>query len=68
MLWTLLAVVVVLAALAVVGVLGLGLWRQVKALLAVVTTAGDTLTAAADALDTAQAGHPVSAQSPAAES
>ena len=68
MLWTLLAVVLVLAALAVVGVLGLGLWRQVKGLVAVVTTAGDTLTAAADALDAAQAGHPGGTPARAAES
>ena len=68
MLWTLLAVVIVLAALAVVAVLGLGLWRRVKGLLAVVTTAAGAITAAADALDAAQAGHPGGTPARAAES
>ena len=55
MLWTLLGVAVALAALAVVVVLGLALWRQVKTLMAVVTAAGETIAAAGDALAAASA-------------
>ena len=53
--WILLDLAIALAALAVLSVLVLRLWRRVKALSAVVTAAGDTLAQASDALAAAQA-------------
>ncbi len=55
MLWILLDVAIALAALAVLAVLVLGLWRQVKDLMSVVTAAGETITSATDALTAASA-------------
>ncbi len=52
--WILLDLAIALAALAVLSVLVLRLWRSVKALSAVVTAAGDTLAQASDTLAAAQ--------------
>jgi hypothetical protein len=57
--WILLDLAIAVAALAVLTVLVLGLWRRVKALSSAVTTAGDTLTRATDALEAAQAAGPL---------
>ena len=65
MLWSLLAVVVVLASIGLVAVLVLRLWRQVKEFTAVVSAAGDRLTSATDALEAAQSTDPRSAPAPA---
>jgi hypothetical protein len=53
--WILLDVVIALAALAVLAVLVLGLWRKVKALSAAVTVAGEAVGQATDRLAAAQA-------------
>ena len=56
--WILLDVVVALAALAVLAVLVLGLWRKVEALSAAVAVAGETVGQATDRLAAAQAAGP----------
>ena len=59
--WVLLDLVIALAALAVLAVLVLGLWRKVKALSAAVTVAGETVAKATDGLAAAQAAGPLGA-------
>jgi hypothetical protein len=54
-LWTLLWVVLVLAALGVFYLIGRGLWRKAMALLSELGTATDRLSAVADELDTINA-------------
>jgi hypothetical protein len=56
--WILLDVAIALAALTVLAVLVLGLWRKVKALAATVTVAGEAVGAATDRLAEAQAAGP----------
>ena len=56
--WILLDVAIALAALAVLAVLVLGLWRKVKALSATVAVAGETVGQASDRLAAAQAAGP----------
>ena len=56
--WILLDVAIALAALAVLAVLVLGLWRKVKALSATVAVAGETVGSATDRLAAAQATGP----------
>ena len=56
--WILVDVVLVLLALAVLAVLALGLWRQVKALSRAVSHAGEQVTRATDALAVAQGAGP----------
>jgi uncharacterized protein YoxC len=53
--WILLDVAIAVAALAVLAVLVLGLWRKVKALSATVTAAGERVGEATDRLAAAQA-------------
>ena len=53
--WVLLDVVIALAALTVLAVLVLGLWRKVKALSATVAAAGERLGEASDRLAAVQA-------------
>ncbi len=60
--WVLLDVAIAVAALAVLAVLVLGLWRKVKALSSAVTVAGDTVARATDALAAAQAAGPLGGQ------
>jgi hypothetical protein len=57
--WILLDLAIALAALAVLAVLVLGLWRKVKALSSTVTTAGEAVGRATDALAAAQAAGPL---------
>ena len=59
MLWILLDIAIAVAALAVLAVLVLGLWRKVKALSATVAAAGERLGEASDRLAAvqAEAGH-----------
>lgn len=57
--WVLLDVGIALAALAVLAVLVLGLWRKVKALSAAVAVAGATVAEATDRLAAAQAAGPL---------
>jgi len=57
--WILLDVAIALAALAVLAVLVLGLWRRVKALSATVAVAGETVGQATDRLAAAQASGPL---------
>ena len=59
--WILVDVVLVLLALAVLAVLALGLWRQVKALSRAVSQAGEQVTRATDALAVAQGAGPLGA-------
>ena len=54
MTWILIDVAIAVAALAVLAVLVLGLWRKVKALSSTVSTAGEMIAAATDRLDAAQ--------------
>ena len=61
MTWILLDLAIALAALAVLAVLVLGLWRRVKALGRTVTLAGETVGRATDALAQAQATGPLGA-------
>ena len=63
--WILLDVAIALAALAVLAVLVLGLWRKVKALSAAVSVAGETIGQATDRLAVAQADGPLGGQPPA---
>ena len=56
--WILLDVAIALAALAVLAVLVLGLWRKVKALSAAVAVAGESVGQAADRLAAAQTAAP----------
>ena len=56
--WILLDVAIALAALAVLAVLVLGLWRKVKALSATVAVAGEAVGSATDRLAAAQATGP----------
>jgi hypothetical protein len=57
--WILLDVAIAVAALVVLAVLVLGLWRKVKALSAAVAVAGETVGAATDRLAAAQSSGPV---------
>jgi hypothetical protein len=57
--WILLDLAIALAALAVLAVLVLGLWRKVKALSAAVVVAGETVGAATDRLAAAQSAGPL---------
>jgi hypothetical protein len=57
--WILLSLVIALAALAVLAVVLLRLWRQVKALMKQVDTASDALGRATGALERAQADGPL---------
>ena len=57
--WILVDVTVAVAALAVLAVLVLGLWRKVKALSAAVSVAGETVGQATDRLAAAQAAGPL---------
>ena len=52
--WILLDVAIAVAALVVLAVLVLGLWRKVKALSSTVSSAGEAIAAATDRLDAAQ--------------
>ena len=63
--WILLDVAIALAALAVLAVLVLGLWRKVQALSATVAVAGETVGQATDRLAAAQAAGPLGAPDPA---
>jgi len=63
--WILIDVAIAVAALTVLAVLVLGLWRKVKALSATVTRAGETLGQASDRLADAQAGGPLTGTQPA---
>jgi uncharacterized protein YoxC len=63
--WILLDVAIALAALAVLAVLVLGLWRKVKALSAAVAVAGETVGQATDRLAAAQADGPLGGPPPA---
>jgi hypothetical protein len=56
--WILLDVAIAVAALAVLAVLVLGLWRKVKALSAVVAVAGERVGEATDRLAAAQSAGP----------
>jgi uncharacterized protein YoxC len=56
--WILLDVAIALAALAVLAVLVLGLWRKVKALASTVALAGETVGRATDRLAAAQSTGP----------
>ena len=56
--WLLLDLFLVLVALVVLGLLGLRLWRQVKALSRAVGTAGETIAPLTAALTRAQAAAP----------
>ena len=56
--WILLDVAIAVAALVVLAVLVLGLWRKVKALSSTVSTASETIAAATDRLDAAQLAGP----------
>ena len=62
--WILLDVAIALAALAVLAVLVLGLWRKVKALSAAVSVAGETVGQATDRLAAAQADGPLGSPPP----
>jgi hypothetical protein len=57
--WILLDVAIAVAALAVLALLVLSLWRKVKALSAAVTVAGETVGSATDRLAAAQAAGPL---------
>ena len=59
MTWILIDLAIALAALAVLAVLVLGLWRRVRALSRAVTTAGQTVASATEALEAAQAAGPL---------
>lgn len=56
--WILLDLAIAVAALVVLAVLVLGLWRKVKALSRTVTVAGDVVAEASDRLAAAQASGP----------
>ena len=58
MLWILLDVAIAAAALVVLAVLVLGLWRKVKALSSTVSAASERLTEATDRLEAAQLAGP----------
>ena len=58
MTWILIDLAIALAALAVLAVLVLGLWRRVKALSRTVSAAGETMARATEALDAAQSAGP----------
>ena len=58
MTWVLLDVAIALAALAVLAVLVLGLWRKVKALSAAVAVAGETVGEATERLAAVQSAGP----------
>jgi hypothetical protein len=60
--WILLDVAIALAALAVLAVLVLGLWRKVQLLSAAVAVAGETVGQATDRLAAAQAAGPLGDQ------
>jgi uncharacterized membrane protein len=62
MTWILIDVAIAVAALAVLAVLVLGLWRKVKALSHTVSVAGETLTEATDRLAAAQLSGPLGGQ------
>jgi len=63
--WILIDLAIALAALAVLAVLVLGLWRKVKALSRTVTAAGETIGQASDRLTAAQlAGAPATSSRP----
>lgn len=62
--WILLDVAIALAALVVLAVLVLGLYRKVKALSRAVGEAGDTVAVASDALAAAQSDGPLGAPRP----
>ena len=62
--WILLDLAIALAALALLAVLVLRLWRRVKALSGVVTAAGQRLGQATDALEAAQSGRPTAGSAP----
>ena len=64
MTWILLDVAIALAALAVLAVLVLGLWRKVKALSAAVAVAGESVGQATDRLAAAQATGPLGQPGP----
>ena len=64
MTWILLDVAIALAALAVLAVLVLGLWRKVKALSAAVAVAGESVGQATDRLAAAQATSPLGEPGP----
>ena len=57
--WILVDVAIALAALAVLAVLVLGLWRKVKALSSAVAVAGETVGQATDRLAAAQSAGPL---------
>ena len=57
--WILIDVAIAVAALAVLAVLVLGLWRKVKALSSAVAVAGETVGQATDRLAAAQAAGPL---------
>ena len=57
--WILIDVAIAVAALAVLAVLVLGLWRKVKALSAAVTVAGESVGQATDRLAAAQSDGPL---------
>ena len=57
--WILIDLAIALAALAVLAVLVLGLWRKVKALSSAVTVAGETVGQATDRLADAQSAGPL---------
>jgi uncharacterized membrane protein len=57
--WVLLSVAIAVAALVVLAVLVLGLWRKVKALSSTVSTAGEQVGRATDRLTAAQLAGPL---------
>ena len=63
--WILIDVAIAVAALAVLAVLVLGLWRKVKALSAAVTVAGESVGQATDRLAAAQSAGPLGEPQPA---
>ncbi len=64
MIWILVDVAIAVAALAVLAVLVLRLWRKVKALSQAVTVAGETVASATDALAAAQSAGPLGSTQP----
>ncbi len=62
--WILIDLLLVLIALASLGLLGFRLFRQVKALSRTVTTAGETVARATDQLAVAQSSGPLAAAGP----
>jgi hypothetical protein len=63
--WILIDVAIAVAALTVLAMLVLGLWRKVKALSSAVTIAGETVGQATDRLAAAQATGPLGRTAPA---